>query len=428
MNNATGLDRSNVIVHRKSMSLNNPDIVIVGGGIVGLATALELQGRLAGSKIVVLEKEEDVALHQTGRNSGVIHAGVYYKPGSLKARFCRDGKAAMKAFCAEHGIPFEICGKLIVATDEPEAVKLDALEARARENGIPVERITGDDAKKMEPWVSSVAALLSPSTGIVDYGLVARRMAMLFEGHGGTIRRGVSVLGGMERADDVILHTSAGDISTARTVFCAGLHSDRLARRFGAAVDFRIVPFRGEYFRIANQPSDLVRHLIYPVPDPERPFLGVHLTRKIDGGFTVGPNAVLAFKREGYQRTDINLRDLASSLAYPGFWRLVRRNLSSAASELAGSASKSLYLRKVQKYCPHIQLADLVPYRAGVRAQAVSRDGVIIDDFLFVDGRNSLHVCNAPSPAATSALPIAEFIADRLLKPDRREHNALPRP
>ena len=410
------------------MYSSNPDIVVIGGGIVGLATALELQGRLATSKIVVLEKEGEVALHQTGRNSGVIHAGVYYKPGSLKARFCRDGKAAMKAFCTEHAIPFEICGKLIVATDEVEADKLEALEARARANDIPVERISGDDARKLEPRVSSVAALLSPSTGIVDYGLVARRMAMLFEGRGGIIRRGVTVSGGAERSDDVVLQTSSGEISAARTVFCGGLQSDRLARQFGAAVDFRIVPFRGEYFRIANQPADLVRHLIYPVPDPERPFLGVHLTRKMDGGFTVGPNAVLAFKREGYRRTDIDLRDLASSLAYPGFWRLVRSNFASAVSELMASASTSLYLRKVQKYCPHIRLEDLVPYRAGVRAQAVSRDGVIIDDFLFVDGRNSLHVCNAPSPAATSALPIAEFIADRLLKRDRSRDNPLPPP
>lgn len=397
------------------MVQRNPDVVIVGGGIVGLATGLALQERLPGALVVILEKEPEVALHQTGRNSGVIHAGVYYAPGSLKARFCREGKDAMKAFCTEHGIPFEICGKLIVATDEAEAAKLAALEARSRANGIPIDRLSGDEAHQLEPRVRSVGALLSPSTGIVDYGLVARRMAGLFEARGGTIRCGVAVTGGAERADDVALQTTAGEISAARAVFCGGLMSDRLARQFGAEVDFRVVPFRGEYFRIANQPPDLVRHLIYPVPDPERPFLGVHLTRKMDGGFTVGPNAVLAFKREGYKRTDLDLRDLASSLAYPGFWRLLRRNFRSALSELSASASKDLYLRKVRKYCPHIRLEDLVPYRAGVRAQAVARDGSIIDDFLFVDSRNSLHVCNAPSPAATSALPIAAHIAERLL-------------
>lgn len=397
------------------MAPRNPDFVIVGGGIVGLATALEVQRRMPRAACLLLEKEADVAQHQTGRNSGVIHAGVYYAPGSLKARFCRDGKVAMKDFCTEHDIPFELCGKLIVATDEAEAEKLSALAARARANEIPIEPVSGTEAARLEPRIRSVAALLSPSTGIVDYGVVARTMAALFESRGGEIRRGVAVTGGEERADDLILQTTQGPISTGRAVFCGGLMSDRLARQFGAEVEFRVVPFRGEYFRIVNQPPDLVRHLIYPVPDPERPFLGVHLTRKMDGGFTVGPNAVLAFKREGYKRTDFSLGDFAGSVTYPGFWRLLRRNFRSAMSELAGSASKNLYLRKVQKYCPQIRLEDLVPYRSGVRAQAVAPDGAIIDDFLFVDGRNSLHVCNAPSPAATSALPIAAHIADRVL-------------
>lgn len=397
------------------MASRNPDFVIVGGGIVGLATALEVQRRMPRATCLLLEKEADVAQHQTGRNSGVIHAGVYYAPGSLKARFCRDGKVAMKDFCTEHGIPFELCGKLIVATDETEAAKLSALEARARANDIPIEPVSGTEAARLEPRIRSVAALLSPSTGIVDYGLVARTMAALFESRGGEIRRGVAVTGGEERADDLILETSQGPISAGRAVFCGGLMSDRLARQFGANVEFRVVPFRGEYFRIVNQPPDLVRHLIYPVPDPERPFLGVHLTRKMDGGFTVGPNAVLAFKREGYKRTDFSLGDFVGSVTYPGFWRLLRRNFRSAMAELAGSASKTLYLKKAQKYCPQIRLEDLVPYRSGVRAQAVAPDGAIIDDFLFVDGRNSLHVCNAPSPAATSALPIAAHIADRVL-------------
>jgi L-2-hydroxyglutarate oxidase len=395
--------------------MSRADFAIVGGGIVGLATALRLQELHPRARIALLEKESAVAQHQSGHNSGVIHAGVYYPPGSLKARFCREGASSLRDFCDEHATPYAICGKLIVATDAAEAGRLAALETRARANGIAIERLSGPEARELEPAINAVAALLSPATGIVDYGAVAARMAALFVARGGEIRLGAAVTGGAETPAGVTLALGGAMLSAGKVVFCGGLMADRLARRFGVDADFRIVPFRGEYFAIRNQPADLVRHLIYPVPDPERPFLGVHLTRKIDGGFTVGPNAVLALAREGYRKTDISLADLAESLSYPGFWRVVRRNFGPAMGEVSASLFKPLYLRKVQKYCSRITAGDLVPYRAGVRAQAVARDGSLIDDFLFAATEHTLHVCNAPSPAATSALPIAAHIVARLL-------------
>lgn len=391
------------------------DFVITGGGIVGLATALDLQSRHPSARITLLEKEAKPALHQTGRNSGVIHAGVYYAPGSHKARFCAQGVAATRAFCAEHDIPSHTCGKLIVATDADELTRMATLETRARANGIDIERLTGEEARKLEPNISATGALLSPSTGIVDFGAVALKMAEVFTRRGGDIRLNTRVLGGDESAGGVTMQTNQGILSAGKAVFCAGLHADRIARGFGADINFRIIPFRGDYFAIKNQPADLVQHLIYPIPDPERPFLGVHLTRKMNGGFTVGPSAVLAGAREGYSKFSLNAADLASALGYPGFWRLLARNAGSAMEELGSSLSKKRYLKKVQKYCARITLDDLAPYKSGVRAQAVAPDGKIIDDFLFVQTRHGLHVCNAPSPAATSAIPIARHIADRLL-------------
>ncbi|TNC50408.1 L-2-hydroxyglutarate oxidase [Rubellimicrobium rubrum] len=392
------------------------DLIVIGAGIVGIATACELQSRQPGARIVLLEKEQSPALHQTGRNSGVIHAGVYYTPNSAKARFCREGKAEMLEFCRKENIPFERCGKLIVAVDEAECVRLADLQARAVQNGIEVEPVTGPEARILEPAIRAEAALWSPTTAIVDYSVVARRLAQRFTERGGEIRLGIRVDRAKEDTAGVRLTTSDGELQGAKAVVCAGLWADRLARAFGAETDFRIIPFRGEYYRIQNQPSDLVRRLIYPVPDPARPFLGVHLTRKLDGGFTVGPNAVLAAAREGYSG-QFSLRDIGESLAYPGFWRLVVRNARSAVDELAGSVLRRAYLAKVQRYCPQIRLDDLVPYRPGIRAQAVRRDGRLVDDFLFVETRHSLHVCNAPSPAATAALPIARHIADRVLGP-----------
>lgn len=393
-----------------------PDFAVVGGGIVGLATALELQTRHPGAKITVLEKEPAVARHQTGRNSGVIHAGVYYAPGSLKAHFCRSGAQATRDFCREHGLPFEDCGKLIVATEGRELPRMQALFARAKANGIRIEDLDQTAAREAEPHINSIGALWSPDTGIVDYAQVARKMADMFTGRGGDLRLGCALLGGEERAAGPELRTTEGPISAGKAVICAGLHADRVARDFGLDPQFRIIPFRGEYFRLLNQPPDLVQRLIYPVPDPERPFLGVHLTRKLDGGFTVGPNAVLAMAREGYGPRDLSLRDLGDSFAWPGFWRMLGRNLAPAMTELASSTFRAAYLARVRRYCSTITAHDLAPYRPGVRAQAVARDGRLIDDFLFLTGRHSLHVCNAPSPAATAALPIAAHIADELAR------------
>lgn len=393
----------------------HPDLAIVGGGIIGLATALIAQSRDPAARIMVLEREPVLASHQTGRNSGVIHAGVYYAPGSLKAHFCRDGAAMMRDFCAEHDIPTETCGKLIVATSEAELHRMQTLFQRARENGIRIEELSGPEARQLEPNILAQAALLSPDTGIVDFQTVARRMADLFTGRGGEIRTGVNVTGGRDDVDGLRLDVAgAPSIHAGRAVFCCGLWADRMARAMGADADFRIVPFRGEYFRIQNQPPDLVRHLIYPVPDPARPFLGIHLTRKLDGSFTAGPNAVLAMARAGYRHRDINPRDLAEALLWPGFWRLLVRNAGAAAGEFAASLSRGLYLRKVQKYCPRIGSGDLAPYRAGVRAQAVAPDGRLIDDFLFARTPHSIHVCNAPSPAATASLAIADHVLDTL--------------
>lgn len=391
------------------------DVVIVGGGIVGLATARDVQRRQPGAKVLLLEKEEAVALHQSGRNSGVIHAGVYYAPGSLKARFCAEGKARMRAYCDARGIPYEMCGKLIVAVDESEVARLEALGERSHANGIEIEALDRVQARALEPAIRAEAALLSPSTAIVDFAEVTRSMAREVTEEGAEIRFGIRVKGGSETGSGVQLETTDGPVSAGKVVFCAGLWADRVAQNFGADVDFRIIPFRGEYYRIRNQPADLVRHLIYPVPDPARPFLGVHLTRKMDGGFTVGPNAVLALSREGYRRRNLDVRDTLSVLGYPGFWKLVAANMGSAMQELSASFFKQLYLKRVQQYCARIDGKDLEPYRPGIRAQAVWRDGRMVEDFLFRETQHTLHVCNAPSPAATSAIPIGEHIGARLL-------------
>lgn len=390
------------------------DILIIGGGIIGMATALELQARNSSTSITVLEKESKPAAHQSGHNSGVIHAGVYYAPGSLKAQFCRDGVQATEDFCTEHGISFEKPGKLIVATNESEVSRMQNLGERARQNGIIIEDVDQIGLRQMEPHINGLSALYSPSTGITDFTRVTEVMADLFTSRGGTIRYGDNVISGEETATQVSVVTDKGTIEADRVITCAGLHSDRLIRAFNQEPGYRVIPFRGEYFRLLNQPDDLVSHLIYPVPDPERPFLGVHLTRKIAGGFTVGPNAVLAFKREGYKLSDISIRDMADTLSYPGFWRMLVQNAGSAVSELTASASKRAYLKRIHQYCSHIKLGDLAPYPAGVRAQAVAPDGKIIDDFLFVQTDRCLHVGNAPSPAATSAMPIAKHIADQM--------------
>jgi L-2-hydroxyglutarate oxidase len=390
------------------------DVCVVGGGIVGLATAMRFLARNPGARLVLLEKESALATHQTGHNSGVIHSGIYYAPGSLKAELCKRGERATKAFCAEHGIPVETCGKTLVATSPLEVERMEALAGRAGANGIDAERLDAAELRRREPNVAGLAALFVPATAIVDYRRVCAAMARVIEAAGGEIVLGARVTAIGESRDGVDVVAGSGRWNARRLVACAGLQSDRLARLAGLSVSHQIVPFRGEYYRLPDAKRDVVRSLIYPIPDPELPFLGVHLTRTIDGGVTVGPNAVLGFAREGYPKLSLSARDVAQYLFFPGLWKVLLRHRTSVRAELAGSLRKSLYLRECRKYCPSLEERDLLPHTAGIRAQAVTRDGTLVHDFLFVESARMLHVCNAPSPAATSAIPIGEMIVDRL--------------
>lgn len=393
------------------------DFAIIGGGIVGLSVAWQLRQRQPSKSIVVIEKEQAVARHQTGHNSGVIHAGIYYEPGSLKAELCRKGVSETLRFCSDNDIPHEQCGKLIVATGPNEHDRMLALYDRALQNGIQVELLDEAQLKAAEPRVVGVGAILSPTTGIVDYGAVARAMARRLEELGGDIRTGAEVTALEESGDSVTVHLRGETaVETRFLVVCGGLQADRLAAMMQLDIDFRVVPYRGEYYRLPANRNDIVRHLIYPVPEPGLPFLGVHLTRMIDGSVTVGPNAVQGFKREGYGRFNVSLRDTSEMLAFPGFWRVTADNLAVGLSELWNSIWKRGYLKQVQKYCPSIGLSDLKPHPAGIRAQAVMRDGTLVHDFLFAETARSLHVCNAPSPAATSAIPIGEVLCDKVLQ------------
>lgn len=391
------------------------DFGVIGGGIVGLATAMNLLARRPGASLVLLEKEQSLGVHQTGHNSGVIHSGIYYAPGSLKAELCRRGERATKAFCAEHGIPFETCGKLLVATDEAEERRMDALYERARVNGIEVERLDRAELRRREPHIEGRAALFVKATGIVDYRRVAAQMGEVIRGRGGALQLGAAVSAIREESDSVRVRAGGAEWTVRRLVVCGGLQSDRLAALAGLPVRHRIVPFRGEYFRLPPERAGLIRALIYPVPDPELPFLGVHLTRMIDGTITVGPNAVLGLARERYPKLSVTFADVGSAAAFPGFWRMLWRHRRFAAGELRNSLSKRAYLQECRKYCPELQLADLRPHPAGIRAQAVLHDGSLVHDFLFLETARMLHVANAPSPGATSAIPIGEAIAGKVL-------------
>jgi len=392
------------------------DFAVIGGGIVGLSVAWQLRQRQPSSSIVVFEKEAGVARHQTGHNSGVIHAGIYYEPGTLKAELCRKGVAATLRFCRDNRIAYEQCGKLIVATDADEQERMLDLYERAIRNGIEVELLDEADLKATEPNVQGVGAILSPTTGIVDYVAVASAMARRLEELGGEIRTGAEVTALEESADSVTVHLDGEPTAEARClVVCGGLQADRLAAMMQLDVDFRVVPYRGEYYRLPAEHNHIVRHLIYPVPQPGLPFLGVHLTRTIDGTVTVGPNAVQGWKREGYGRFNFSFRDTSEMLAFPGFWQVTADNLGIGLAELWNSLWKPGYLKQVRKYCPSVRLSDLQPYPAGIRAQAVMRDGTLVHDFLFAETARSLHVCNAPSPAATSAIPIGEVLCDKIL-------------
>lgn len=393
------------------MGPNVTDITIIGGGIVGIATAHTLLTRHPGLGVTVLEKEDTLSLHQTGRNSGVIHAGIYYAPGSLKAEFCRRGLAATVAFCVKHGIAHERPGKLIVATSPLELERLSALESRARQNGLEVRSVSAAELRELEPNIAGLGAVLSPASGIVDYPAMVRSMASQIVGLGGQILTGAEVADIVESSDGVRLTLADGrELRSAHLIACAGLNADRLASLCGLCDDFAILPFKGEYFRLATRHDAIVKHLIYPVPDPDLPFLGIHMTRMIGGYVTVGPNAVLSLAREGYGKLALSLRDIGGMAGFPGFWRVIRNNLRSGLAEATSSTFKSHYLKACQRYCPSLELGDLLTHPPGIRAQAVMRDGKLVQDFLIRNTGRTIHICNAPSPAATSALPIADHI------------------
>ncbi|OXS14483.1 hydroxyglutarate oxidase [Zobellella denitrificans] len=390
------------------------DFIIVGGGILGMSTAMQLKQVYPDKRMLLLEKESGPAQHQTGHNSGVIHAGVYYTPGSLKARFCLEGNRATKTFCEANDVPFDICGKLLVATSELEMERMKALWERTAANGLEREWLSAGELAEREPNITGLGGILVPSSGIVDYGAVTRAMADQFEHMGGEIRYHCQVTGLEERHDEVVVKTSSGEFTSRYLVTCSGLMADRVIRMLGQDPGFTICPFRGEYYRLPQKYNDIVNHLIYPIPDPSMPFLGVHLTRMIDGSVTVGPNAVLAFKREGYRKRDVSLVDLAQMFSNPGILRVLASNLRPGLMEMKDSLYKRGYLERVRRYCPGLALEDLEPYPAGVRAQAVSRDGKLVDDFLFVNTTRTVNVGNAPSPAATSALPIGTHIVEQV--------------
>lgn len=392
------------------------DFCIIGGGIVGLSTAMNLAEQRPGASIIVLEKESALARHQTGHNSGVIHSGIYYTPGSLKADLCRRGANETKAFCGDHGIPFETCGKLLVATNAKEEQRMNALFARSIENNIEVERIDAAELRRREPAITGVGALYIESTGIVDYKRVANAMAGVVRKHGGSIVLEAAVTGIKETSAGVTVTTEKQQYMARQLIACAGLQSDRIAKLAGVKIEHQIVPFRGEYYRLPATRNEIVRHLIYPIPDPDLPFLGIHLTRMIDGSVTVGPNAVLGLAREGYPKFSLSLRDVGDFIRFPGFWKVIRKNLRSGVYEMRNSLWKTGYLAECRKYCPSLTPNDLLPYEAGIRAQAVKRDGTLIHDFLFVETERMLHVCNAPSPAATSAIPIGRMIAAKVTR------------
>lgn len=404
------------------MHSENFDYLIIGGGIVGLSTAMQLQQRFPNKKIAVIEKEAQVAQHQTGHNSGVIHAGVYYAPGSLKADFCKRGVKATIDFCQKNSIPFDQCGKLIVATNEIELQRMQALFRRCLKNGIEASLLSKSDLKEREPIIAGLGAILVPSTGIVNYSEITKAMAQTFESASGTLMLNSEVTQLTEDSESITVNLQNQHkthvIQTKFLVSCAGLMADRITKMLNIPTDFQIIPFRGEYYVLPEKHNRIVNHLIYPVPDPDLPFLGVHLTRMINGTVTVGPNAVLGWKREGYGKVNISVKDVADMMSFKGYWQVIKNNFKTGLEEYKSSLWKPGYLKRVQKYCPGLQLDDLQPYPAGVRAQAVLSDGSLVHDFLFAQSPRSLHVCNAPSPAATSAIPIGEYIVDKITQPD----------
>jgi len=394
------------------------DLVVIGGGLVGLATGYQYLLRNPGASVVVLEKEADVCTHQSGRNSGVIHSGVYYKPGSLKAENCIRGKRLLEEFCDEHALPWKRTGKVIVATSPDESSRLTGLLERARANGVPAERISAARLREIEPAAAGIDALYVPVTGVVDFKAVAAKLRALIERLGGRVVCGAGVTHIAPEPQRLNIVTIAGEFAGRKLVNCAGLYSDKVLELCGERPVVRIVPFRGEYYLLSKKAADLCRTLIYPVPNPDFPFLGVHFTRGVHGEVDCGPNAVLAFAREGYTFGTINIVELVEALAFPGLRRLVRRHWREACREIRQSLSKASFVRAAQRLIPAVRSEDLLPAPAGVRAQAVSREGKVIDDFVIQRSKNGVHVLNAPSPAATSCLSIGLRVVDELARVD----------
>ena len=395
------------------MDSPNYDVAIVGGGIIGLATALQLTRQYPGSRVVVIEKETELAVHQTGHNSGVIHSGIYYRPGSQKSEFCVSGVRSLVQFCDEKGIPYERCGKVIVATDESELGRLEDLHQRGIANGVKGLELVGPERlAEIEPHAAGIRALYAPGTGIVDFKAVANAYADVVRAGGGEIMTGTAVLR-VRRSEALLsLETSAGVVESRYLINCAGLYADKVARMAGVDSEVRIVPFRGEYYSIRPERRHLVKALIYPVPNPRFPFLGVHFTRNIHGEVEAGPNAVLAFAREGYRKMDVNLGETLGALGSPGFWAMSLKHLRTGVGEIHRSLSKRTFLHDLQRLLPEVQAEDLAPGGSGVRAQAVDRKGRLLDDFSIQESRGAIHVLNAPSPGATSSLSIGGYIAD----------------
>lgn len=393
------------------------DIIIVGGGIVGLATALQILQKMPTLRVRVIEKEHELAKHQTGNNSGVIHSGLYYKPGSLKARNCIEGYRMLITFCEENGVPFELCGKIVVATDEHELPLLQTLYQRGEQNGLTGFRMLKSEAlKEYEPHVKGLAGFFVPQTGIVDYKVVAEKYGEQIRNRGGEIILGEKVVKIIKERSTVTVVTDKTTHHAGMIVNCAGLYSDKVAHLASENIDIKIIPFRGEYFKLKKEREHLVKNLIYPVPDPNFPFLGVHFTRMMRGGVEAGPNAVLAFSREGYRKSDINFKELSETLAWPGFQKVAAKYWRTGLGEMYRSFSKSAFTKALQKLIPDIREADLVEGGAGVRAQACDRTGGLVDDFLIFEEPQVINVCNAPSPAATSSLSIGRSVAEIALK------------
>ena len=389
------------------------DVIVIGGGIVGLAVAREAACRFPQMRVLVLEKEARVGSHQSGHNSGVIHSGVYYKPGSIKARTCVEGAAAMVEFCREHGVPYEVCGKVIVATSQEELPRLKDLLARGQANGVPGLRMLGpEELREIEPHATGVAALHVPGTGVTDYAKVCEKYAELLQTQGGAVRTGSAVTGVRQSSSEVVLENTTGEVTAQWVINCAGLFSDRIARMAGERPEVQIVPFRGEYYDLVPARAELVRALIYPVPDPRFPFLGVHFTRRIYGTVDAGPNAVLAFKREGYRARDFSLRDTWESLTFAGFWRVAAKHWRMGTDEARRATSMASFVAGLQRLVPAVQDEDLVPGGSGVRAQAIHRSGALVDDFQFSQGERMLHLYNVPSPAATASLAVGRAVVE----------------